>query len=225
MSALPSFPLFISTDILSIYGGGFYAGSTSQPGYDPTQLIRLSQSLSQPIIAVSMNYRLGLWGFLSTPETFAEGSTNAGLMDQRLAFRWIRDNIGAFGGDPDRVTVWGVSAGAQSIGLHLHAFGGKGDALFSGAIMESGGPVGTALQPLEWYKGRWEELLILHGCQGAKDRLVCMRGVSEKDLFSKRTKTLWNPIVGMLHILFMIQDLMVMRWDVSARLSISHGKF
>ena len=98
------------------------------------------------MIAVAMNYRLGLWGFLSSPETMAEGNTNAGLMDQRLAFRWIQENIGAFGGDPKRVTLWGHSAGAQAIALHLNSFGGRDDGLFHAAILESGGPVGTAMQ-------------------------------------------------------------------------------
>jgi carboxylesterase type B len=143
-----------------------------------------------------MNYRLGFWGFLSTPETFAEDSTNSGLMDQRLALQWIQENIAAFGGDPTRVTLWGVSAGAQSIGLHLHSYGGRNDGLYHGTIMESGGPVGTALQELKFYEKPWEELLKLHGCEKERDRLECMRAVPEKNLFDKRTKSLWNPIVG-----------------------------
>jgi carboxylesterase type B len=143
-----------------------------------------------------MNYRLGLWGFLSTPEILAENSANAGLIDQRLAFQWIQENIAAFGGDPTRVTLWGVSAGAQSIGLHLHSYGGKNDGLYHRVIMESGGPVGTALQELKFYKEPWEELLKLHGCEKARDRLECMRSIPEKELVGKKTKSLWNPIVG-----------------------------
>ena len=143
-----------------------------------------------------MNYRLGLWGFLSTPETLAENSANAGLMDQRLAFQWIQENIATFGGDPEQVTVWGVSAGAQSIALHLHSYEGRNDRLYHRAIMESGGPVGTALQELKFYQEPWEELLRLHGCENANDRLKCMRTVPERDLVGKKTKSLWNPIVG-----------------------------
>jgi hypothetical protein len=71
-----------TTDCFSIYGGGFYAGSSADKAYDPTNLISLSQKASQPIIAVSLNYRLDVWGFLSTPEIIAERNTNAGLLDQ-----------------------------------------------------------------------------------------------------------------------------------------------
>ena len=76
---------------------------------------------------VSMNYRLGVWGFLQTPQLLAEGNSNAGLLDQRLAFRWVKENIAAFGGDPDRITIWGESAGAQSIGYHLFSYDGRND--------------------------------------------------------------------------------------------------
>jgi carboxylesterase type B len=56
---------------------------------------------------VSFNYRLGVWGFLQTPQVLREGGSNAGLLDQRLALKWVQENIAAFGGDPRRVTVWG----------------------------------------------------------------------------------------------------------------------
>jgi carboxylesterase type B len=62
-----------------------------------------------------MNYRLGVWGFLNTPVIHAEGSSNAGLLDQRLGLRWVQENINSFGGDPKRVTVWGESAVRSSI--------------------------------------------------------------------------------------------------------------
>ncbi|KAF2671892.1 lipase [Microthyrium microscopicum] len=178
-----------------IYGGGFTSGSSAEDGYNPAALIAHATSLSQPFIAVSMNYRLGVWGFLSTPEILKEGSTNAGLMDQRLAFQWVQENIGAFGGDAKRVTIWGVSAGAQSIGLHLHSFGGKDEGLYQGAIMESGGPVGTALQEMGYYKGEFDRLVKEHGCDGKEDRLACLRGVSESKFYEKKGKVVWNPIV------------------------------
>lgn len=104
----------------------------------------MGQDIDQPVIAVSMNYRLGMWGFLQTPGLVAEGSSNAGLMDQRLALRWIQENIASFGGDPSRVIVWGESAGAQSIAYQLFSYDGRNDGLYRGAILESGGPTGMA---------------------------------------------------------------------------------
>lgn len=126
-----------------IFGGGLYTGSTADPRYNLSGVVQASQEIGQPVLAVSMNYRLGMWGFLQTPGLVAEGSSNAGLADQRLALRWIQENIASFGGDPNRVVIWGESAGAQSIAYHLFSFEGRNDGLYRGAIMESGGPTGT----------------------------------------------------------------------------------
>ena len=79
----------------------------------------MSQDMGSPIIAVDMNYRLNMYGFLQTPELLAKGSSNAGFLDHRLALQWTQENISAFGGDPDKVVIWGKSAGAQSIAYHL----------------------------------------------------------------------------------------------------------
>jgi carboxylesterase type B len=181
----------------SIYGGGFTVGSASDQSYNLTGLVDLSVRMNQPIIAVSMNYRVDIWGFLSTPSLIDSKDTNAGLLDQRMALQWIKENIASFGGDPDRVTIWGVSAGAQSIGLHLHSFDGKDDGLFQGAIMESGGPVGTALQELSYYEKPYAELLKANGCERAADTLACLRDIDETTFFKNKPKMLWNPIVGM----------------------------
>jgi len=92
---------------------------------------------------VSINYRVGGWGFLASREVAAAGELNIGLFDQRLALRWIQENICAFGGDPDKVTIAGESAGAFSVGYHLTGFNGQNAGLFRAAIFESG----TALGP------------------------------------------------------------------------------
>ncbi|KAI0447217.1 alpha/beta-hydrolase [Xylaria telfairii] len=178
-----------------IYGGGLFAGSSADPQYNLSGVVRLSQESQQPIIAVSINYRIGVLGFLQSPEVLAEGSSNAGLLDQRLALTWIGENIAAFGGDPDRITVWGESAGAQSIALHLHSFGGRDDGLFRAAILESGSAIGVALQPLAYYEAPFDNLTRTVGCADAADRLACLRGIPPDDLFAARGSNYWNPLV------------------------------
>lgn len=110
-----------------IYGGGFIAGDSSDPLYDGTYL-----AANKGVILVSFNYRLGVLGFLATDEL----SGNYGFMDQQLALNWVRDNIAGFGGDPDKVTLFGESAGAMSVGLHLFSAPDSKD-LFRAGIMES----------------------------------------------------------------------------------------
>ena len=80
--------------------------------------------MDTPMIGVSIQYRLSAWGFLGGEELLESGNTNLGFRDQRLALHWINENIGAFGGDKDKVTIWGESAGAGSVGAHLLAYNG-----------------------------------------------------------------------------------------------------
>lgn len=167
-----------------IYGGGFTKGSTADPQYNFSGIVHVSQEIGQPVIAVSMNYRLNRYGFLHTPELLAEGSTNAGVLDQRLALRWIQENIAAFGGDPSRVVLWGESAGAQSIAYHLFSYDGRDDGLFRGAILESGGPTGSQVQSLPYYKGFVQNMTRAVGCEEETDQLACLRGLSQEDLFA-----------------------------------------
>jgi cholinesterase len=93
-----------------IYGGAFSAGSSSLASYNLSWFVNASTSANKPLIAVSFNYRLSYFGFLAGSDLQAEGNTNVGLYDQRLALRWIKENIAAFGGDPNKITVFGESA-------------------------------------------------------------------------------------------------------------------
>lgn len=93
-----------------IHGGSFNSGAGSYPLYDGSYL-----AANKEVIVVSFNYRLGVLGFLATDEV----SGNFGFMDQQLALEWVKKNVSNFGGDPERVTIFGESAGAISVGLHL----------------------------------------------------------------------------------------------------------
>ena len=118
-----------------IYGGGFAAGSTSEVRQDGTYLAQ------QGVIVVSMNYRLGIFGFFTHPELAKESGHNAagnyGFMDQLAALKWVHENIAAFGGDPGNVTIFGESAGSFSVSAQMASPLAKG--LFQRAIGESGG--------------------------------------------------------------------------------------
>ena len=98
---------------LWIYGGAWQIGASSTYLYNATRMLELRQD----VVIVSMNYRLGALGFLASSELGLNG--NYGLLDQRAAMTWVQQEISNFGGDPERVTIWGESAGAASVGLHL----------------------------------------------------------------------------------------------------------
>jgi len=117
-----------------IYGGGFGSGGTAVPIYDGEAMAK------KGIIFVSVNYRVGVFGFLAHPDLTKESPNNAsgnyGLLDQIAALKWIKKNITAFGGDPDNVTIDGQSAGSMSVNCLVASPVAKG--LFNKAIAESG---------------------------------------------------------------------------------------
>ncbi|MDB6156958.1 MAG: fumD [Gammaproteobacteria bacterium] len=116
-----------------IYGGAFIGGSAAYPLYDGAKLA------AEGVVVVGFNYRVGIFGFLAHPQLSAESphktSGNYGLLDQIAALKWVKANIAAFGGDPERVTVFGESAGAASIALLMTSPLAKG--LFEQAILQS----------------------------------------------------------------------------------------
>lgn len=116
-----------------IHGGAFVEGSAALPAYDGSYL-----AASGNVVVVTINYRLGAFGFLRYRDASGTlaGGGNAGLLDQQMALQWVQQNIGAFGGAPSRVTIFGESAGAMSVGLHLFSVPSSAN-LFQAAIMES----------------------------------------------------------------------------------------
>ncbi|KAH7932633.1 hypothetical protein HPB49_000296 [Dermacentor silvarum] len=115
--------------VVWIYGGGFTTGCASYGNYTGTAI-----AAKTGLVVVSMNYRLGLLGFLNANSPEAPG--NMGLMDQSLALKWVQENIREFGGDPSRVTLLGESAGAMSV--HAHMLSPMSRGLFQRAYMMSG---------------------------------------------------------------------------------------
>ncbi|KAH9221753.1 Alpha/Beta hydrolase protein [Leptodontidium sp. 2 PMI_412] len=182
-----------------IYGGGFDAGGSADPRYNTSYLVNASAVIQKPIILVSINYRVGGWGFLASREVLAAGESNIGLFDQRLALKWIQENIGAFGGDPKKVTISGESAGGFSVGYHLTAFDGRNDGLFRAVIMQSGNALGpginspsqlnTTFQPI------YDNVTATVGCLHATDTLACLRTVSYETLFAAFAPFVMTPIL------------------------------
>lgn len=125
--------------LVYFYGGGFIAGDGSEPRYDGESMAK------RGIVAVTVNYRLGVFGLMAHPELTKESpnkaSGNYGFMDQQAALAWVQKNIAAFGGDPKRVTIAGESAGSMSVSAMMTSPLSKN--LFSAAIGESGSLLGT----------------------------------------------------------------------------------
>jgi para-nitrobenzyl esterase len=130
--------------LVYFYGGGNVSGDGSEPRYDGESMAR------QGIVALTVNYRLNVFGFFAHPELTAESphhaSGNYGYLDQHAALRWVQKNIAAFGGDPCRVTIAGESAGSVSVSAQMVSPLSKG--LIAGAIGESGALIHPTLAPV-----------------------------------------------------------------------------
>ena len=130
--------------LVYFYGGGFVAGDASEYRYDGESMAK------KGIVTVTVNYRLNVFGFLAHPELSEESPYNAsgnyGLLDQHAALKWVNKNIAAFGGDPDRVTIAGESAGSISVSMQMASPLSKD--LILGAIGESGAGINPTLPPV-----------------------------------------------------------------------------
>nr|CAA46807.1 triacylglycerol lipase [Limtongozyma cylindracea] len=177
--------------MLWIFGGGFEIGSPTI--FPPAQMVSKSVLMGKPIIHVAVNYRLASFGFLAGPDIKAEGSSNAGLKDQRLGMQWVADNIAGFGGDPSKVTIFGELAGSMSVLCHLLWNGGdntyKGKPLFRAGIMQLGAMV--PLDPVDGTYGTqiYDTLVALTGCSSASNKLACLRGLLTQALLDATNDT------------------------------------
>lgn len=130
--------------LVYFYGGGFVAGDGAEPRYHGASMAQ------KGIIAVTVNYRLNVFGFLAHPELSAEtsykGSGNYGLLDQAMALQWVHDNIAAFGGDPRKITIAGESAGSISVSYQMVSPLAKH--LLAGAVGQSGAAIPPNMAPV-----------------------------------------------------------------------------
>ncbi|ODN05788.1 Acetylcholinesterase [Orchesella cincta] len=169
-----------------VYGGGFYSGTSTLDVYDHRTL-----AVTEQVLVVSMQYRVASLGFLyfGTPEV----PGNAGLFDQLMALQFIKDNIERFGGDPDNMTLFGESAGATSVSLHLLSPLSRN--LYNRAILQSGSATAEwALITREESILRGLRLAEAVNCPHDKNRIndvvACLRTVNSSELVSKEWGTL-----------------------------------
>ena len=159
-----------------LHGGGFQFGSSSSEMFGPERL------LEEDVVLVSLNYRLGPLGFLTTEDEAAPG--NVGLLDQRLALEWVRDNIAAFSGDPDMVTLVGESSGGISVMAHLASPASRG--LFHRAIAMSGvwaeAPLLHSSKPPASYAKLLASELGCDATGNSEEIVKCLEGKDQKDI-------------------------------------------
>ena len=169
--ATPSAPAPV---MVWIHGGGFIVGSAADPTTSGAVLA------SKGVIVVSLNYRLGAFGFLEHAQLAAEAGRPAapsyGLLDQRAALDWVKRNIAAFGGDPGRVTLFGESAGGTSVCSHLAMAASA--PLFHRAIVESGPCSPLAVTPAAAALKQGDDFAKALGCAD----LACMRAKSTSEV-------------------------------------------
>jgi para-nitrobenzyl esterase len=167
--------------LVYFYGGGFAAGDGSEPRYDGESMA------AKGIVSLTVNYRLGVFGFFVHPDlTKASGRNAAGnwaLLDQNAALRWVRENIAVFGGDPQRVTIAGESAGSVAVSAHMASPLSKD--LIAGAIGESGSILGTLpAVPLAEAEERGAKFLTAVGVKG----VAALRAMPADQLLAAASK-------------------------------------
>jgi carboxylesterase type B len=163
-----------------IYGGAFQFGSTR--ACDATEMILSSITQGKDFAFVAVNYRVGGFGFPPGSKLLAGGSSNLGLLDQRLGLQWVADNIAKFGGDPTKVTIWGESAGSVSVMHQIALYNSNNNysskPLFRAAIMDSGSLIPSDLMNCPKGEAVYNQAIQNAGCATATDTLACLRSVN-----------------------------------------------
>jgi para-nitrobenzyl esterase len=172
-------PQYAMPVMVWIHGGGFTAGKSAYSAEDGQNLAAQTGS-----VVVALNYRLGVFGFLAHARFGKDDPAqpyagNYGIQDQAAALRWVRENIAAFGGDPDNVTLFGQSAGGVSVCAHMVSPASAG--LFHRAVIQSG-PCTTPLSTREAANKIGSKLSAMLGCSATADELQCLRGKPTKQV-------------------------------------------
>ncbi len=172
-----------------VYGGGFTTGGTSEPRQDGAHLT------TKGVIVVTFNYRLGIFGFYTHPELAAESpehaSGNYGLLDAVAALQWVKENIKAFGGDPENVTIFGESAGSFAVSSLMASPLAHG--LFTHAIGESGGAFGGPTLRYQPLAQREERDADFARTQLHADSLAALRALPADQLLAAATAAMKKP--------------------------------
>ncbi|KIK53319.1 hypothetical protein GYMLUDRAFT_88392 [Collybiopsis luxurians FD-317 M1] len=187
-----------------IHGGQYTTGAASDPAWDPTRIITRSVQLGKPMVFVSINYRVNTFGFLAT-SLQAPQDLDAGLLDQRLSFEWVQDNIHTFGGDPDKVTIWGQSAGAGSTEAHMIYPANR--TLFRAVMGDSAvGPFKSSPPASTYDKPGlpFARLLENTGCTFGPGAIKCLQNIpfdtllniSNSMIKATLNSQLWQPAIG-----------------------------
>ncbi|KAF2132223.1 alpha/beta-hydrolase [Dothidotthia symphoricarpi CBS 119687] len=176
-----------------IHGGSYQVGTSALPNYNLTYIVQRSVEIGKPIIATSINYRKGGWGMMYSREIQGSGNTNLALRDMRKGLSWIQENIGAFGGNKDSVTIWGESAGSFAVGQLLLSYGGRTDSLFHRSIQESGSAATAWYNGTDWYQPIYDAIVTSTNCTDEPDTLACLRTVPYDTLLPFLAQPIQGP--------------------------------
>ncbi|MAD87286.1 MAG: hypothetical protein CL912_30365 [Deltaproteobacteria bacterium] len=191
--------------LVCFHEGAFLGGGMDVPYQIPTQWVQRSRKH----VIVTLQYRLGLFGF---PDSMALVERNLGLLDQRLAVKWVKQNIAAFGGDPSRIVLWGQSAGAIAIAHYSYAY--ANDPIATGFIMDSGTEylLQGRTPPANSTVSSFSKLAQQVGCNTTSptDQLACVRKVPAATLQDSVLSAgeLFSPLVDNKNVSQTIQQLL-----------------